>query len=86
MGTIDAVADDRRLGEGLEAVCTPSGHVKRDLCVPPQFEALPVAVGRRRGPQVDDDVEDSTVLATDQLCLPFTVSQMESPNHPSGRS
>ena len=67
---VDAIGDISDAGECLESVGASVGDVHRHLPVPLQFEALPVPIGRRARAQVDDDVEDRPVGASDQLRLP----------------
>src|SRR5215469_15832475 len=78
---VDAVGDVRDFSDGLESVRAAGRHVKRDLLVVAQIEALPVAERRRRGPQVHDHVEDSTVGAPYELRLPLPASHVQAADH-----
>lgn len=84
--TIDPVRHVGWLGERLESMRAPGWHVQRDLLVVSQFEPLPVAVRRRPGPQVDDDVEDGPVRAAHQLGLAPAAAQVQAAEHATRRT
>ena len=81
MGSVDAIGDIRDVCESLESVGASVGDVQRHLPVPLEFEALPVPIGGRVWPQVDDDVVDRPVGASHQLCLPGATSDVKTPHH-----
>ena len=86
VGAVDAIGHIGRLRERLKPVRTACRDVQRNLGVALKMEALPVAASGRRGSQVDDDVEDRTVRAADQLCLPIAAPYMETTHHPTRRT
>ena len=83
---IDAVGDVCRAGEGLKPVRAAGRYVERHLFVVAQFKALPVAVRRRRGPQVNDHVEDRAVRASHELRLSVPAPDVQAPHHAARRA
>jgi hypothetical protein len=81
---IDPVGDVGRVGQCLETVRAAGRHVQRLLLLAGQPEALPVPVGRRTRPQVDDDVEDGAVGAAHQLGLAPPTAQVQPADHAAG--
>ena len=86
MRPVDAVGHVRRVGQRLEAVGAAGRDVERNLVGVPQFEALPVAVRGRAGPQVDDDVEDSAERTANQFRLAVTRADVHTADHPPRRA
>ena len=83
---VDAIGDISNAGECLESMGTSVGDVQRPLLVPLQFEALPVPIGRRARAEVDDDIEDRPIGASDQFRLPEPSPDVETTHHPTERS
>ena len=83
---VDPIGDVGGIGESLEPVRATGGHVERDLLVVAQSEALPVTVGRRRGPQVHDHVEHRAVGAADQLRLAIAASKVQAADNAADRA
>jgi hypothetical protein len=63
------VGDLRGVLERKEALAEALGHVEHAVLAGAQLDALPVHVGRRLGPQVDDDVEDGAARDAEELGL-----------------
>jgi hypothetical protein len=61
------VDDDRRLGEHTEAVREAVGSVQLAMGLVVHLERLPVPQRRRAGADVDEDVEDRSALAAQEL-------------------
>src|SRR5215813_9556419 len=86
MSPVDAVGHVRHVGQRLEPVRAAGRNVKRDLLVAAQFEALPVTVCRRSGPEVHDDIEDRAVGTPYELRLALSAPRVQAAHDPAHRT
>ena len=84
MRAVDPIGDVRGPGERLETVRASAGHVQRNLLIVAELETLPVPVRGGTGAQVDDDVEDRSIGAADQLRLAVTAAYVQTADHAGG--
>src|SRR5690606_3813882 len=63
------IADLRGVAEGLKPVSKPLRHVELSPILRGELEALPLAIARGSGPQIDDHVPDRPLEAAHDLHL-----------------
>src|SRR5271156_3713184 len=86
MRAVDAVGDVRRVREGLETMGAARRDVKRNLLAVAEFEAFPVAVGRRGGAQIHDDVEDRAIRAAHEFGLAVSAADVHTAHDTAARA